>query len=154
MSSDVLRGFRFMVQVPRFTAPIGFMSISGLNGEMTPEEWKEITDPVTALKFPTEITFDNLVLSRGVDYDNNVSKWWASTILANQNVTDVDRQEVTITALDKGTAAGGARSRVWTVNRAWPIGLRMNDFNAGESGVLIQSLVLANEGIRLTDATA
>lgn len=146
-TKDPLRGFRFEVEVSRFTSKVGFMKVSGLGGDMTPEEWQEITDPVTTLKFPNEIKFGDVVLERGVDYNNECSRWWEEVMTASMNMKQLFRETVRIRVKDKGITGPGQGNRVWTIHRAFPISFKVSELDALGSGVLIQTLVLANEGI-------
>jgi len=161
-SGDPLRGFRFKVFIEGFKTPLGFMRVGGLGGTIGVREYRELTDPVTAYKLPTEVSFGDVVLERGVSLSYDLENWWDSALLSSANVTSMDRREVTIKVIGRG-ADSPQRGRgeldeplyrVVVVHRAWPTGLQYGDLNAMDSGVLVQSLTLANEGISFSPLKA
>lgn len=138
--------YAFQVSGGGWTSPLGFSRVTGLGGEIGVLEWRELTDPGTAIKLPTEIAFSAVVLERGVDPDEGLWSWWKevadATSKGSQSFT---RKTLLITAFSKARQ----KTREWEVYAAWPQAVRWGDLDAMSSGILVESLVLANEGVRV-----
>ena len=171
---DPLRGFRFLVSVSRrvgnvlvpdsmSSVPIdlGFQKVSGLQADIGVMEWKEISNPVSPLKFPSTFKFGDLKLDRGVSTNRRgLWKWYEDVLQTMQlgTATVECRATVTIHVIPKGFipystsgSGGGSGMMTWQVYHAFPKQIRFGDFDAEGSNVLIESLTLANEGFKLLD---
>jgi phage tail-like protein len=84
--------------------------------------------------------FANLVLTRGWTATHELFEW-RKAIIGGQ----IDRRNVSIVLLDE------ARNEVsrWNVFEAWPCRWRGPAFDAGVSGVAIESIEIRHEGIEL-----
>jgi phage tail-like protein len=152
----ILSGFRFRVSVPAFSGEeIGFMRVSGLSADISPLEWKEITNPVTAIKLPNEISSSDVVLERGLDSSGHIARWWGDVISMSQLWGTVAGETSTAGILQKwdvqigvyGKGQGNPLVKIYTIYNAWPRAIKVSDFDSMSSGLVIQSLTLANEGI-------
>lgn len=148
--ADPLRGFRFKVQIEGF-GEMGFQKCSGLKSETEIAEYREGDDASSTRKMPGLTGSSNVVLSRGVSPDKAVVNWYnqiynpESSGLAGDGGTDF-RKPVTITMMDKD----GSVVKTIELLEAWPAVLSYSDLDAESSDVLIETLELANEGIKVS----
>lgn len=144
---EPLRGFRFEVSVnSRKDVGLGFQRVSGLQAAVGVKEWQEISDPVTVWKIPDRIQFSDVVLERGATTDRNgLWNWYVAVVEALQvGIPSNFRSTVTIRCFEKGASSP---ARIWTIFRAFPKTIKFSELEATSSNTLIESLVLANEGI-------
>jgi len=137
--------FRFTVVGSRWLNSAGFSRVSGLSGEVEIMEWRELTDPATPRKLPKELVFGDITFERGMTTEKGLRDWWSETqgIIVNGART-LERETVTVTAYDRNKSV----EATWEIYEAWPRVLKWGDLDANTSGMLIETLVLANEGVR------
>ena len=129
---------------------IGFSRVSGLDAEIGVVEWNQLTDPATPIKFPRESTYGDITLERGLDLDKELWTWWNETsMLVRGGALNLPRFTLLVTAFGKGALdnAGTIRCQ-WNVYAAWPRKVKWGDLDAQTSGMLVESLVLAHEGVQ------
>lgn len=146
---DPLRKFRFHVTI---TPPPGsnlvmgklhFSEVSGLRSETEVVEYKAGDDPLHR-KIPGQTTFDNIVLSKGVD-TNGVLVAWRRLVIENQagDVRETDiRGKIVIDLYDR---RGRSLRRSWIVKSAWPTILEVDDLSGDSSDILIERAEFACE---------
>lgn len=159
---DPYRNFKFIVEIEGFTGQIGFRTISGLKESTEIIEYREGGENETPRKIPGQTTYENVTLERGLTSDSQTLLTWRRQIFdldsasgvastASNYGTDgapsVDfRRRVTITLRNKT----GVDVYRWEVERSWPSELEIGDLDASSNDVLIEKMVLANEGIKGT----
>jgi phage tail-like protein len=118
-------------------ADSGFASVSGLEGIVDVDEYREGTDRA-ARKEPGDVSYSNVVLRRGLTSSKELFKWWAGVAAGNQ-----DRRNVSVVLLD----SRGQDAARWNVHRAWPARYAVSILDAELDTVVMEILELANEGI-------
>jgi phage tail-like protein len=144
---DPLRGFRFRVTCePNNFVSAGFRTVSGLNSETEVTEYREGIDGAHSHKIPGISTFEDISLARGKCLNDDLQTWRNQVIDVEKGVGEPDpsfRRTVIIDLHDYQNE----RRKSWKVVDAWPRRLEHGDLDAGSSDVLLETLVLANEGI-------
>lgn len=148
---DPLLGFRFQVDFGAGASEMGFMKVSGLQVDIDEYAWEEISDTVTAFKLPGIVKFSDLSLERGaIRAVSPVWRWFREVeeALKTGRPTSM-RRTLTIRLQEKGMSDPEAYALEWQVFAAFPKTIKYGELDATSSAVFIESLTLANEGIRL-----
>ncbi|HTQ29473.1 MAG TPA: phage tail protein [Puia sp.] len=125
---------------------IGFTEVSGLDFETEVIEYREGSSPrYNKTKQPGLTRYSNVILKRGViQGDYEFYQWWINTLMF-QEVNAKFRRDVTIELLGETHQP----VLVWTLSNAWPIKLESSSLNAGTNDILIETLVLTHEGLKI-----
>lgn len=129
--------FQFDVKIAGVTG-VGeclFQDVSGLNVKMAPEVINEGGTNDQVYKLPTRVTYDNLVLKRGLLKGSSLITWVNNAL---RNFTFVPKQ-VTIALLDENSAP----VITWTLANAYPVSLQISELKAMDNGLVIETLELA-----------
>lgn len=119
---------------------IGFAEVSGLGMTVEVIEYREGASPeYTPTKMPGRITYDDIVLKRGVFASDNEFFQWIHTVALNA----VERRDVTVSLLNENHEP----VMVWKVKNAFPARLEGPLLAASGNDVAIETLVLAHEGM-------
>ena len=122
-----------------------FSRVTGLGGEIGVKEWRQVNDPGTPIKLPTEMVFDDITLERGVDTDGTLAKWWTEVAdSVASGASSFQRYSLIVTAYGRNR---NIQAR-WQVSGAWPRKVKWGDLDASTSGMFIESLVIASEGVK------
>ena len=113
---------------------IMFQAVSGLSSEMQTESIKEGGENRFEHELPVRTKFSNLVLKRGIITDSSLIKWCLSTF-QNLEVRPVDLEIKLLNEKHEPLMT-------WAVKQAWPKKWAVEDLNAMESKILIESLEL------------
>jgi phage tail-like protein len=124
--------FKFSDQ--RAKAEINFQEVSGLNKEMTTEDFTEGGENRFVYRFPKGTKYPNLVLKRGMKADSKIIDWVRDTI-DNFDFSPVD---ITVTLLNPNHDPLVA----WEFIKCWPIKWSTSDLKAQENAVVIETLEL------------
>lgn len=155
-SHDPFTGFKFRVIVATFSSDIGFQKVSGLKESTEVVEYREGTDPITKRKLPGLTVYDPVTFTRGLSTSHDLLDWRAQVATASSPGDGVPpdgfRRTVTVQMFAKGNNDQAVQS--WEILKAWPQELNHSDLDAEGSAVVIQSMILANEGIRQTTSTS
>lgn len=147
---DPLRGFKFRVNLG-FGKDLGFRKVSGLSADIGVYEQLEISDPATKVKLPELLSFEDVTLERGAAFDSTLTNWFMEVADCLTKGTSYDfRRTVVIVSYGKGY--GELPGWGWKLFKAWPKSLKFADLDAESSSILIESVVLAHEGI-MVDAS-
>jgi phage tail-like protein len=144
---DPYRSFRFEVEVDGFVRA-GFSRISGLEHSVEVIEYREGANIDTVHKLPGLSSFADVTFERGVTQDTDFADWV-------QNLFDFDsvdgsaseegwRRTIIVYQLDMERT----RIKSWEILNAWPRQVSLGDFDATANEVSMETLVVANEGIR------
>lgn len=121
---------------------IGFSEVSGLGMTVEVVEYREGSSPeYTPTKMPGRVTYDDIVLKRGVFESDNEFFNWINTIQLHA----VERRDVTVSLLDENHEP----MRVWKIKNAFPTRLEGPLLVASGNDVAIETLVLAHEGLTI-----
>jgi phage tail-like protein len=119
---------------------IGFMEVSGLKVEVDVVDYREGSSVEnTVRKMPGLKKFSDVVLKRGIVKNDDDFYRWISTATFNQ----VERRDVVISLLNENHEP----VIIWKVRNSFPIKLEYSPLDAQCSGVVIESLTLAHEGL-------
>ena len=132
-------GFHFKVEFKfsdqRAKSEVNFQEVSGLNKEMTTEDFTEGGENRFVYRFPKGTKYANLVLKRGMLPDSKIIDW-ARNAIDNFDFTPVD---ITITLLNPDHDP----LVVWEVVKCWPVKWSTSDFKAQENAIVIETLELS-----------
>ncbi|MEM6696895.1 MAG: phage tail protein [Bacteroidota bacterium] len=144
-------GFRFNVNFfysdgSPFTERNGsdacFQSVSGISVEYETETVNEGANTRNNQKLPKKPTFPNLVLKRGILLDSAILNWLNLTTLNSQ--VEFEPLDVEVNLMnDEGDTLFNVR-----FVGAWPSKWSISDFNAMESGLVMETLELTYKYFR------
>lgn len=145
--ADMYRNFKFEVEIDGFTRA-GFAKVSGLKQSTEVIEYREGGENETPHKMPGQTSFEALTLERGKSTDEDFLDWSQQIFSldkrdGNQG-DDLFRRQVVVHLKDKS----GTRVRKWTVSEAWPSEYETGELDASGNDVLIDKIILQNEGIK------
>jgi len=135
---DPYRSFNFLVELDGI-AQASFTECSGLGSTTEVIENREGGDNTTVRKLPGKTTFTDITLKWGAT--SSIELWqWRLQIVQGQVV----RKNGAIVVYDLANRTEVVR---WNFDRAWPTKWEGSAFNAKGSEILIETLVLAHEGL-------
>ncbi len=119
----------------------GFQECTGLETQLEVEEYKEggLNDRVR--KFPSRVTWSNIVLKSGIGLTDGLWNWHAA--YANGNGKRCDG--IIVLENDQHVPL-----KMWQFTRGLPVRYNGPSFNAKTSEVAIESIEIMHEGISLT----
>jgi phage tail-like protein len=135
---DPVGELRFKVQLPG--VDLGrFRECTGLAAEIEVKDYNEggVNDHVH--KLPTRMKYPNLVLKRGVTYEDALLKWlWK---------TQQEAQRINVTVSLMGP--NGQPVREWVFQEAFPIKWTGPNLNAGSNQVATETLEIVHAGLQM-----
>jgi phage tail-like protein len=147
---DPVRGFNFHISLIKSagilqkaifgTEPIaagGFSECSGLEANMTVEDYLEGGVNNYVHKFMTRMTYANIVLKRGMSFSSELWQWHADFI--NGNGKRMDGLIVLQNEL-------GLPVKAWKFVRGLPMKMTGPTLNAAQGAVAIETLEIVHEG--------
>lgn len=144
---DPYRNFKFEVEIVGFVRA-GFSKVTGLKHTVETLQYREGGENETPRKLPGQSTYDDVVLEHGMSTDSDFIEWMNTifTLDSSEGVQGDDnfRKKVVLYLKDKA----GNRVKKWTILNAWPNELTSPDLDASANEVAIETLKLANEGVR------
>lgn len=146
---DPFANFKFEVESGGFPAA-GFKSISGIEADVEVIEYREGGDNETMRKQAGQTTFSDITLERGFSNNEDLINWLKrsydiNSIEGNQLDNETLREDVVIFVKDKA----GVRSKKITIYEAFVRNYALGDLDAEGNDILIETVVLANEGFRI-----
>ena len=168
---DPMRSFKFHVTIQGIAGEgeIGFQKVSGLKESSDIVAYREGNMMVHKRKLPGLTNYEAITLTRGAapgTVVNQLFDWRARVaryndgseigalsplgdgIPATNPVGGGFRYIVKIEVFDKGNPNSAAQ-RAWSLQKAWPSELSVSDLNAEASEMLIDTLVLQHEGLKI-----
>ena len=130
-------GFFFKVSfndISSDTNDVRFQSVSGLSVEYDYESYKEGGENRFEHKLPVRSKYSDLVLKRGMLTNSKVIEWFLDAF--NNRV--FSPANVTVILMNEKSEP----LRTWNVVHAIPKKWQVSDFNAGENGVVIETVEL------------
>lgn len=160
--SDPLMGFNFLVSLidatgggagsgaggagstgGAGTVAAGFSEVTGLEATLQVEEYSEGGENRFVHKFPTRMTWANLVLKHGIGVDRSLWAWHFDYVNGRGKrrdglvvLTDETRKPV----------------KTWTFRRGFPLKWTGPSLNAQQGNVAIESIEIVHEGLELMQA--
>lgn len=119
-----------------------FSEVSGLNANVEVIEYRHgESKEFSTIKMPGMKKYSNVTLKRGtIAGDNSLFDWWNSI-----NLNQVERRTVTISLLNEKHEP----AVTWTLNNAFPMKIDSGSMNAKTNDVLIESVELAYESLKI-----
>ncbi|GMB10561.1 MAG: phage tail protein [Candidatus Improbicoccus devescovinae] len=134
-----IRGFRFTVEFAGL-GTASFKTVEGFGIEVASTEYREgAFGRLTMRKLPGLVTFNEINLTKGLYSEMHLYNFFTS-YLEGSNLTPVDG---VIRTFDNAATVTAS----WTVLQAWPSRYEPGSLAADSSEVLIETLVLQNEGV-------
>ncbi|MCG8346014.1 MAG: phage tail protein [Chlorobiales bacterium] len=130
-------GFFFKVSfndISSDTNDVRFQSVSGLSVEYDYESYKEGGENRFEHKLPVRSKYSDLVLKRGMLTNSKVIEWFLDAF--NNRV--FSPANVTVILMNEKSEP----LRTWNVVHAIPKKWQVSDFNAGENGIVIETVEL------------
>lgn len=146
---DPLPTFRFIVRMAGVT--VGhFSEVTGLRMETDSIEYREGGEPAIIRQIPGLTRSGDITLRRGLSRDQTLELWYAQifdlTGVTNLPPDPAFRRPLTIDVIKRG----GVIAKSYTIFRCWPKSYTPGDFQAMESALAIEEVVLGNEGFKST----
>jgi phage tail-like protein len=117
----------------------GFSECTGLEMSMQPDEFKEGGNNGFVHKFPTRVTWSNIVLKKGIGASNALWDWQYGFAIGQGR-----RLDGVIMLL---TDFQQTPNNIWQFRRGLPVKYSGPAMNATQSTVAIESIEIAHEGI-------
>ncbi|MGB4850365.1 MAG: phage tail protein [Saprospiraceae bacterium] len=129
-------GFYYKVEfsISKGKNDVRFQTVSGLSVEYDTEEFKEGGENRFTHKLPVRTKYADLVLKRGMLIDSDVTKW----CLAAFRDRDFKPADLSIILMNEKSEP----LRTWNVSHAIPKKWSVNDLNANENSIVVESLEL------------
>lgn len=142
MAQDPLRNFRYRLEINGIQQA-GFSEVAIGEASNDPIEYREGNELTTVRKLNGLNKYANLTLKWGVTDSTELAEWHK---LVAEAATPLETIRRTVVIRVQNEA--GEDKAAWEVTRAWPTKYNPTDLNAKGNEVAIDSLELANEGVR------
>ena len=121
---------------------VPFSEVSGLSVETQVIEYRDgNSKEYSTIKMPGLKKFGNVTLKRGaMSKDNSLFDWWNKAQL-----NKIERKNVVINLLDELHEP----VITWTLQNAFPVKVDNANYNSTSNEVLIETIELAHEGLKL-----
>jgi phage tail-like protein len=153
--SDPVPGFNFVISLIDSSSVLssltsvmsaltgGFSECSGLEATLQVEEYPEGGENRYVHKFPTRMTYANIVLKRGITLSEDLWNWHAAYVNGTGKRRDgvillLDEQQLPI--------------KTWVFKRGLPLKWAGPTFNATQNAIAIETLEIMHEGLDLYSA--
>ena len=123
---------------------IGFQEISGLNAEIGTEEYREGGENRFAHRLPNPVSYQNLVLKRGLLSSSQISRKFKDAVEGFQ----FEPADVTVILLNDLHLP----IQAWNFINAWPVKWSFEGLNAQDGSVVIETLELSYQYYKRIDA--
>ena len=141
-ATDPLRNFRYRLEIDGIVQA-GFSEVAIGDASNDPIEYREGNEITTVRKLKGLNKYGNITLKWGLTDSIELSNWHRM-VVDDATPLAAARKTVVIRIQDDT----GADKAAYEVTRAWPTKYNPTDLNGKGNEVAIESLELANEGIR------
>jgi phage tail-like protein len=147
---DPLRPYKFRVRLGQTTVA-GVSRVGALARTITPNEMREAGDLLAPRQTPGAVTYDEVVLERGLSVDKTFEEWAnaAARVHVDQSVRGFKRTVfIDVYDLDGNPNDRGSQPLLsYKLHRAWVSKYTaLPDLDASSDGVGIQSITLRHDG--------
>ncbi|MEH1867436.1 MAG: phage tail protein [Nostoc sp.] len=115
----------------------GFSECSGLEGTLQIEEYSEGGENRFVHKFPTRMTYSNIVFKRGITFSQELWQWHFDYVNGRGK-----RLDGLVTLLDESQEA----VRIWSFQKGLPLKWTGPTLNAAQNQVAIETLEIIHQG--------
>ncbi|MEM9261885.1 MAG: phage tail protein [Bacteroidota bacterium] len=151
-------GFHFAVKILGGKAKdlsdfdAAFQEVSGISAEMQYDEIKEGGENRFVHRVPSRLSYENLVLKRGLVVWPSAFGTWCKNMLAAKSTTQkqhwVELHDINVSLM--GMVNGESKPiRTWTFLNAKPAKWEMSGFNAQESNLVIETITINYQYFRV-----
>ena len=141
-ANDPLRNFRYRLEIDGIVQA-GFSEVAIGDGSNDPIECREGNETTTVRQLPGLNKYGNITLKWGVTDSIELANWHRMVV---DDATPLAAARRTVVIRIQNEA--GEDKAAYEVTRAWPTKYNPTDLNGKGNEVAIESLELANEGIR------
>jgi phage tail-like protein len=141
-ANDPLRNFRYRLEIDGIVQA-GFSEVAIGDASNDPIEYREGNELTTVRKLKGLNKYGNITLKWGLTDSIELSNWHRMVV---DDATPLSAARRTVVIRVQNEA--GEDKAAWEVTRAWPTKYNPTDLNGKGNEVAIESLELANEGIR------
>lgn len=141
-ANDPLRNFRYRLEIDGIVQA-GFSEVAIGDASNDPIEYREGNELTTVRKLKGLNKYGNVTLKWGLTDSVELSNWHRM-VVDDATPLSAARKTVVIRIQDEA----GADKAAYEITRAWPTKYNPTDLNGKGNEVAIESLELANEGIR------
>jgi phage tail-like protein len=141
-ATDPLRNFRYRLEIDGIVQA-GFSEVAIGDASNDPIEYREGNELTTVRKLKGLNKYANITLKWGLTDSIELSNWHRM-VVDDATQLSAARKTVVIRIQDDS----GADKAAYEITRAWPTKYNPTDLNGKGNEVAIESLELANEGIR------
>ena len=146
-------GFHFLVRFeglltnPKYIGipDTGFQEVSGINVDISTEEYHEGGENRFKHRLPNPITYQNLVLKRGLLIGSQMMQWFKET---TENFT-FEPTDITVILLN----GDHIPLQAWNFIQAYPVKWDVSGFNAQEAQIVVESVEFSYQYYRRIDPT-
>ena len=135
---DPYGGFRFRVEILGLQVG-GFTEVSGLERDVTFEDFREGGVNDYTHKLATVTKYPNLTLKRGLVDATELWEWHQDVVNGK-----IERRQLTVVLID----SAGTDAWRWEVAKAYPVKWSGAAFNATTNAVLVESVEFVHNGIK------
>lgn len=154
-------GMKFQVDIPPYEK-IGFSQVDGLNSVSAVVQYREGNMPIWMRKFPGLIEWQPVTMQRGLS-NSTILLDWRNQCASYEDASATNggsgygdgiippqyRRTITIKLYGKGESSSGSANKTWVLMNAWPSELRLGALNAMGNEVVIESVVIQHEGMKV-----
>ena len=141
-ANDPLRNFRYRLEIDGIVQA-GFSEVAIGDASNDPIEYREGNELTTVRKLKGLNKYGNITLKWGLTDSIELSNWHRMVVY---DATPLSAARRTVVIRVQNEA--GEDKAAWEITRAWPTKYNPTDLNGKGNEVAIESLELANEGIR------
>jgi phage tail-like protein len=141
-ATDPLRNFRYRLEIDGIVQA-GFSEVAIGDASNDPIEYREGNELTTVRKLKGLNKYGNVTLKWGLTDSIELSNWYQMVV---DEATPLSAARRTVVVRIQNEA--GEDKAAYEITRAWPTKYNPTDLNGKGNEVAIESLELANEGIR------
>ncbi|HLL31180.1 MAG TPA: phage tail protein [Allosphingosinicella sp.] len=141
-ATDPLRNFRYRLEIDGIVQA-GFSEVAIGDASNDPIEYREGNEITTVRKLKGLNKYGNITLKWGLTDSVELSNWY-QMVVDDATPLTAARRTVVIRIQDEA----GQDKAAYEITRAWPTKYNPTDLNGKGNEVAIESLELANEGVR------
>lgn len=147
--SDLQTSFYFSLSITGndSSSDAAFQEASGLIAQMDTEDVVSGGENRFKYRLPSNVTYQNLVLKRGVAKEASPLIEWCQQIFNSRLAKPIVTKNVMLHLLNKAGKPGMS----WGFVKAYPVKWVMGDLKSQESSVLIETIELAYRYCEVTD---
>ena len=123
---------------------LGFTEVLGLSIKIEPIEYREGAFRINSpQKMPGQISYNNIVLKRGIVNSDNEFYEWLNTVQYNK----IERRDLTISLLDERHEP----VITWKLRNAYPVKIEWSDLKANANEPAMESIEITHEGLAVSN---